>query len=262
MTSRKRNKGKERKAKNAKKEEEMVRAEAHKVWQWWTGKACSSIINNNCDHGCAVAISDDHPVSHFMDKLFVCWVNGGISAQGFFLHLKEILELHRETLNNETYLELSINLLIKIGTNILLGEEPNVRGSLSIAMAIIIIEQYDQSRSIESAMLGRVVLRKRRNLDWDISSSRRDALKFYSKRTSCSCLKEMYSVARKTLPKMGLCCQCAVEKERVSLSVCSRCRVFQYCSRECQIASWPKHRIDCDICHRQRLEDEARKHEP
>ena len=51
MTSRKRNKGKERKAKNAKKEEEMVRAEAHKVWQWWTGKACSSSINNNCDHG-------------------------------------------------------------------------------------------------------------------------------------------------------------------------------------------------------------------
>ena len=102
MTSRKRNKGKERKAKNAKKEEEMVRAEAHKVWQWWTGKACSSIINNNCDHGCAVAISDDHPVSHFMDNFFICWVRD-IS---FFPHLKETFELHRELFNNETFLKI------------------------------------------------------------------------------------------------------------------------------------------------------------
>ena len=260
MTTRKRNKGKERKAKNAKKEEERARSIAHGLWHSWTVKPR---IINDCDHGCDVTTSDDHPVSQFMDKLFICWLEGGISANNFAHHLREILELHRELLNNETYLKLSINILIKIGTNILLGEEPNVSWSLGIASAIVVLEEYDQSRSIESVLNGRVALTKMRGfVQWRVSSSRRDALKFYSKRTSCSCLKEMYSVARKTLPKMGLCCQCAVEKERVSLSVCSRCRVFQYCSRECQIASWPKHRIDCDICHRQRLEDEARKREP
>ena len=111
MTSRKRNKGKERKAKNAKKEEERARSIAHGLWHSWTVKPR---IINDCDHGCDVTTSDDHPVSQFMDKLFICWLEGGISANNFAHHLREILELHRELLNNETYLKLSINILIKI----------------------------------------------------------------------------------------------------------------------------------------------------
>ena len=78
------------------------------------------------------------------------------------------------------------------------------------------------------------------------SSSRRDALKFYRKRIMCKCLKKMHLEARKSTPKMGNCCGCGKEMERVLLSVCSRCMVMHYCTRECQIADLPGHRKECD----------------
>ena len=73
-----------------------------------------------------------------------------------------------------------------------------------------------------------------------------DALKFFRKRTSCSCLKDMHLEARKTLPKTGICYHCKERKERTLLMVCSRCRITQYCSRECQIADWSRHKVYCD----------------
>ena len=78
------------------------------------------------------------------------------------------------------------------------------------------------------------------------SSGRRDALKFFSKRVSCSCLKTMHQKARTTLPKLGRCTGCNRIKERVALSVCSRCMITQYCSRECQVTDWPQHKKACD----------------
>ena len=56
----------------------------------------------------------------------------------------------------------------------------------------------------------------------------------------------MHLETRKKEPKMGNCYTCNNEMERVSLSVCSRCMIEQYCSRECQVAAWPKHKEDCD----------------
>ena len=73
---------------------------------------------------------------------------------------------------------------------------------------------------------------KRRDLG---EGNTRDLLKFFSKRTTCSCLKNMYSEARKNMPKMGKCSYCDGVKERRLLSVCSKCRINQYCSRECQV---------------------------
>ena len=75
----------------------------------------------------------------------------------------------------------------------------------------------------------------------------RDLLKLYSKRITCSCLKKMYSNARKALPKVGSCGSCDKVMERSSLMVCSKCRVHQYCCKECQVAIWPKHKIICEL---------------
>lgn len=62
--SRKRNKGKDRKAKQLAKKEEKDRANAHELWYSW-------VKVTECDHGCDMIISDDHPVSSFMDDFFV-----------------------------------------------------------------------------------------------------------------------------------------------------------------------------------------------
>jgi len=139
-----------------------------------------------------------------------------------------------------------MNVMIRMGTNMLLlsggGRDINILVSaLTLAKSIITLEHYVDSVNV--AANNRVVLQiKLRDLN---SGSIRDALKFYSKRVPCSCLKGMYREARRAIPKMGLCWYCGQKRERVALSVCSRCMVMQYCSRECQVAHWPKHKVDC-----------------
>ena len=72
---------------------------------------------------------------------------------------------------------------------------------------------------------------------------------FLRKRIPCSCLDEMYKEV-KSIPKIGLCCspECPLPggmTERSSTMCCSRCREANYCSRECQVASWQGHKGEC-----------------
>ena len=117
--------------------------------------------------------------------------------------------------------------------------------ALDIARSIVVLEHH-HTGSLQMALCSQAAAFKRRDL-YVVSSSRRDALKFFSKRTSCSCLKKMHREARRTLPKMGVCWGCLEEKKRVSLSVCSNCMITQYCSRKCQVADWPRHKTKCDV---------------
>ena len=112
-SSRKRNKGKERKAKQLAKKEEFERTDAHRIWR---RRLCNTSIG--CNHGCDVAISDDHPVSSFMDQFI-------INAHYKDMVVSEILtvfDTHPQVWNNESYRKLVIDILIRIGTNILLNE--------------------------------------------------------------------------------------------------------------------------------------------
>ena len=64
-SSRKRNKGRDRKAKQLAKKEDNERAEAHEIWTGWT-------IPSTCNPGFEIVIqSDDHPVSSFMDQFYI-----------------------------------------------------------------------------------------------------------------------------------------------------------------------------------------------
>ena len=67
QSSRKRNKGKERKAKKA-------RADAHRFWhQYFVDSISHPQCNRSigCNHGHDIVISDDHPVSSFMDTFCI-----------------------------------------------------------------------------------------------------------------------------------------------------------------------------------------------
>jgi hypothetical protein len=75
-------------------------------------------------------------------------------------------------------------------------------------------------------------------------------VKFFWKRIPCSCLDEKYEEV-KSITKMGLCYnpQCSIpggRLERSKTKCCSRCRCATYCSRECQVANWKRHKPDCD----------------
>ena len=53
-------------------------------------------------------------------------------------------------------------------------------------------------------------------------------------------------MARRELSKVGKCTNCHITVERTELYQCTRCGGTDlYCSRECQIALWPKHKSTC-----------------
>ena len=231
--SRKRNKGKDRKAKRLAKLVESERADAREIW-----RSVSSSIE--CDHG-YVAIADDHPVSSFMDQ---CFINLQYRALNVSQNLADLFGKHTQIWNNHSYKELAIGILVRIGTNMLLDETSF--WPVYIARVIVVLEHYDNSGDIKSVFNSRTVREKSRDLYNGTKSIERDVLKFYRKRATCKCLKKMHLEARQSTPKTGICWHCQKEKERVLLSVCSRCMVHQYCSRECQVAGWTNHKNDCD----------------
>jgi len=249
-SSRKKNKGRDRKAKKAEAERTRTRE------KWWglavgdkkfVGKAIT------CNHGFTKLVIDDldQPVLTFLDDFIV---RNSFSVET----LVQALETTngKTILNDERYREMVVNIMIRIGTNLLLNcQQVPLKGALKLAKSIFVLEHYDGGDSLVAVMNSRRLQSKMRDLNIS-TSTRRDALKFYSKRVSCSCLKKMYQEARRTQPKMGRCRHCLEEKERVALSVCSRCMITQYCSRECQVAHWPEHKRPCDmyvLAHQQQI---------
>ena len=259
MPSRKRNKGKERKAKKAELEAEVIvrkRAMARKAWQGWA-RVERDVIRSaqfitQCNHGCALMIPDDanHPVTSFVDVLFMnCFFGEGKHTVD---NLDDSFGTQLAVWNDDRHRKITIDLMIRIATNMILGKADVLRVPRDIVYALMMLENYGGSGDIDSTINSRVVVTKIRDLGIGNggSGSLRDVLKFYRKRTTCKCLKERHLHARQTLPKLGVCRYCTDFKERSSLMVCSRCRIDHYCSRECQVADWPSHKRECVTCAR------------
>ena len=250
MVSRKRNKGKERKAKKA----EKAANEAEIAWRRTVqGKDENDNKIIQCDHdGCAVTLSDHpgHPIFSFMDS-FMKMNLEGINGVYILLECTSLLDGHPEIWTDKSHREMAMKILLRIGTNMIIFNNKRspttciTFASRMIANLITILENYDEKITDMEDILYIRSIATNPNLH---AGNLRDLLKFYSKRITCSCLKKIYSDARKTLPKAGCCYNCREVKERSSLSVCSRCRINQYCSRECQIEHWPTHQSFCD-CH-------------
>ena len=233
-SSKKKNKKKDRKTKKDEADAKK-RATAHKRWK----KDCTN--NVFCDHGFTVTMPDGHPVSSFMDTFYVNWLhkrNLNVNNE------MDVYQKHPDVWDNSSYREMAINILVCIGTNLLLNvDEFMVIQACHIAQVIVLLEYYDGTRDIDDTASIRAVATRRRDVNY---GSKRDILKFYSKRTSCNCLKEIHQKVRKSTQKTGICYGCGKDKKRASLSVCSRCMITQYCSRECQVDHWLKHEEVCD----------------
>jgi len=249
MTSRKRNKGKERKAKKAELEAEKDAERRRIVRSTWVGHARGVYgdrgVITPCNHGNFSVIPDDknHPVVNFIDTFYV---NGALNDIFIADNLRDTFTTHQEIWGNKRYRQMAVNIFTSIGTNSMLCSGGDDYGPKNIAYAIVALENYDGSSDFHSVICNRVAASKMRDL-LD-SANRRDMLKFFRKRISCKCLKGMHLEARKTLPKLGMCYHCKQEKERSLLMVCSRCRTAQYCSRKCHVADWSRHKGYCDEC--------------
>jgi len=237
-TSRKKNKGKERKAKKEAARVETERVEVHKWWLAWAVGFAGNLAGEyvQCNHGCG----EIPIVSSFLDTFF-----SNMNKKEMTTNVRDSFETHPQVWNDKINKKMAMNILTRMGTNMML-QENSLFEALTLAKVIVLFEHYDNG-GIEAVINSRQVQTKVRDLsDNNPNSGSRDGLKFYSKRISCSCLKSMHQEARRTLPKIGFCMNCKEEMKRVDLSVCSRCMVDQYCSRECQVAHWPQHKRFCD----------------
>ena len=145
--------------------------------------------------------------------------------------MRGTFQKYPEVWNDNIHRTMTLNTMSMIGTNMLLKDDQTSRvWAIFISQVIMSLENYIGTGDVDSVIHCRTVATKRRDLDLDYSSRRRDILKFYRKRVSCKCLKKMHLEARKNT-KLGLCWYCKKEYERSYLSVCSRCMLTQYCSR-------------------------------
>jgi hypothetical protein len=249
MVSRKRNKGKERKAKQV----ETKRAAVRHIWQGWARDRENNAIITRCDHALGAAMisdfDDSHPVLIFMDDLFINWLEKSMEMTETVVDTLR----HKQVWNDSCHRNIAIKLLLCIGTNLLLVHdvangfrEKMMINALFVAQVVVVIEKYEIAGE-QINLVFQTSVAKLNHLYLGGVSRRRDLLKFFSKRIVCSCLKKMHLEARKSMPKMGSCYHCKVPKERASFMICSRCKVYQYCSKECQVANWPQHQGFCDM---------------
>lgn len=256
-SSRKKNKGKERKAKKA----ESERVNCYNNWQDWArGNLSSATFGGvdvgatgehvQCSHGLELDELPDiyHPVSRFINSFLM----GEDSTS--------TLQSHAEVWNNDNYREMAIRILTNIGANWIICKIENDGGS--IARLTMMLESYGRTRDYELTVASRDVSAKMReiHIGETVTKNNRDLIKFLRKRMNCKCLKKIHLEVRKTLPKLGSCRYCSVVKDRALLMVCSRCMVTQFCSKECQVAASARHRNDCDIfvrAHQQTMANDS-----
>ena len=109
MPSRKRNKGKERRAKKA---ELKAEAERKDVYNGWRGWSSGDIIEGGiaCGHGCSVVIPEDrnHPVVSFMNSFFVNWRE----QVNIIQIMSDTFESQPQVWSNERYREMAVNILV------------------------------------------------------------------------------------------------------------------------------------------------------
>jgi len=247
MPSRKRSKGKERKARQA----ETRLSSVVKSWEDWF--EWSRLYDKiQCSHGHTIALpSRNSPQYVFVDSLFTHKV-GQINV---LQRLGRSLATHSALWKEETHRHAATEILTTIITNRLLFEDQFGTESVPksyfmhncyLSTVLLVMENYDGGDDIHTTFYQNGVSNKIRDLNPQ-GSNQRDVLKFMSRRVTCSCLKRQYAVARRTYSKVGACAGCSQVFTRSSLLLCGGCRIDQYCSRECQIKAWADyHKADCN----------------
>eukprot|EP00984_Skeletonema_dohrnii_P009848 scaffold3797_cov91-Skeletonema_dohrnii-CCMP3373.AAC.3 len=114
----------------------------------------------------------------------------------------------------------------------------------TIAAVIIMFEEFIASKVNKTKAI--VQLQKLKEI---LLADDHTLVSFFRKRISCTCLDKKHKEV-KSITKMGICnndkCPLPGGKvERSKMLYCTRCRYAHYCSRDCQEAAWSEHREIC-----------------
>ena len=152
--------------------------------------------------------------------------------------------------NDPTKLEIAVSYCLSIGTEALVGTEAlagTQEDYSDIAREFATFARYIKQYIAVHWKQSRALVSNPKLLETHHADDH-TLVKFFRHRIPCSCLDEKYEGV-KHITKLGFCWnpKCAGRRvERSKLKDCSRCRNATYCSRECQVADWLRHKSECD----------------
>ena len=84
----------------------------------------------------------------------------------------------------------------------------------------------------------------------------RVAVGFFHRQNSCDCLQEMYYKLKETYERTSWCWNCSKAVDIKLFKECTVCKLANYCSYECAVADWPKHKRICRVITKYRKQKE------
>ncbi|KAK1736232.1 hypothetical protein QTG54_012832 [Skeletonema marinoi] len=254
MPSRKKAKGKARRAARVGKEEEsqIVVPAANQRQEGSLEVMMQRLIFNSatpqyCKHGLASSPSTEEEIClefiHTFIEEFTSkdGVVGSVTAA-----IEATLEATQEKFDDVYYsskLETVVSILLASGTQLILdGDKHNAR---LYAVLAYFFQQWMEVQVKESKAI--CIWSKVYELH---VADDHTLIQYYRKRISCSCLDKKYEEV-KSVKKMGLCYnpKCSLpgrKMQRSKMFYCTRCCEVNYCSVECQKNDWKKHRQFCN----------------
>ena len=265
MPSRKRNQGKQRKAKAASSAATTTTpsASSEALLQLSVqDDKLAQLVNNlslkKCDHGRPTLADGDACKLFMMEFERALVLTNDDKITSLFSCASKAIESAADNsliLSNSNDMEQARACLLALGADFLLEAVAKIsKGPLkqacAIAMSVVLCDAHKdacQKLAVDPGdlMVDPTTLQKIGDL---VGGGLRETISFFAKRLDCSCLKEMYNEVKGDKKTAG-CLHCSQFKERKTLMVCSGCKIAQYCCAKCQKDDWPRHKNYCRNCY-------------
>jgi len=187
-----------------------------------------------CSHGCPIIPAPGHVVSRFMSALlgYECKMDALKTPYHIADSLSFTFKQHPEVWDDATLRNMARGIVLTMGTNLVLMLDVDFYSKAKeFAYSILLLEKYDVDGDFDAVAFKSTAAIRSIN-----GGAFREIIRFYLKRLTCPCLKAACALAEEVLPETTrFCHNCEREKERRSLMLCGRCKIMQYCCRECQV---------------------------
>ena len=253
MTSRKKAKGKARKAANAQKQAEKDEAAAKpKPKEEAEGDVMAlevqmqrlMISTQKCPHGYTPLRLRDGSGSDCLDFAveFMTKAQNNIHQRNPFLEAAlETWEKYLHVWKDPAKMKSAVSYFLSSGTqHYLNGKKKEAGFNAALAYTLeqhIAVALHETQYAINYAKLYEL-------------SDEHTLVSFFRNRISCNCLDKKHKAVKST-PKMGICsnAQCSLpgrKIERNKMLHCTGCRLVYYCSPACRAQQWPTHKAFCN----------------